>query len=183
MTVHASRLLVVAAVVAAGLACGSSGPPPPSAPSPLVAKSIPEFTRPALDGTRVDTKDLRGKVVVLKFFAKYCEPCVRTLPATQALHQSYGSSVAFVGVAVDELREDVQSMIDTYSLTFPIVCVVKPNRTREVLSLETVLGSGRQGDPVFSPSGLHRALLDAVSDGQHLAVAPEVDVGRGDVAQ
>ena len=51
------------------------------------------------------------------------------------------------------------------------------------LSLETVLGSGRQGDPVFSPSGLHRALLDAVSDGQHLAVAPEVDVGRGDVAQ
>ena len=34
----------------------------------------------------VGTKQARGSVLVLKFFAKYCEPCVRTLPATEAIH-------------------------------------------------------------------------------------------------
>jgi len=69
----------------------------------------------------VDTEQLRGKVIVVKVFAKYCAPCVRTLPATQALYESVAPRVAFVGIAVDEVREDVQSMIDRYGLTFPIV--------------------------------------------------------------
>jgi len=97
--------------------CGGSGPPP-SAASPKLDKALPTFKRPTMDGGKVDTG--KGGVTVVKFFAKYCKPCKKTLPEAQALSQEYGD-VAFIGIAEDEYRKDVVEMIKTFNLTFPIV--------------------------------------------------------------
>jgi thiol-disulfide isomerase/thioredoxin len=59
-------------------------------------------------------------VVVVEFFAKYCEPCQRTLPAAQQLHASR-DDLLVIGVAEDEHPADVQEMIHRYGLTFPVV--------------------------------------------------------------
>ena len=99
-------------------ACG--GPPPPSAPSPLLGKPAPDFRRPALGGEAIDTASLRGKVTVVKFFAKYCAPCTRTLPAVQALHAQH-PEIAIVGVSEDEHASDAAELVRTYGLTFPVV--------------------------------------------------------------
>lgn len=109
----------VLATLLLAAACRPAGPPP-SAPSPLAQQSVPDFARPTLAGARVDTEQLRGKVVVIKFFAKYCEPCKRTLPAAQALHRKH-PGVAFVGVSEDEYASDAQALVDGYGLTFPVV--------------------------------------------------------------
>ncbi len=101
------------------VSCGGSGPPP-SAPSPLLSKPVPEFSRRTVSGDQVDTKKLGGRVMVVKFFAKYCEPCKRTLPATQNLHREM-ADVTFIGVAEDEDKADVEEMIETFDLTFPII--------------------------------------------------------------
>jgi cytochrome c biogenesis protein CcmG/thiol:disulfide interchange protein DsbE len=101
------------------LAC-AAGPPPPSAQSPILGRAMPEFKRRAVDGRAVDTQALRGQVVVVKFFAKYCEPCKKTLPAAERIHQA-DPGVAFIGVAEDEYAADVDHMIQTYRLTFPVV--------------------------------------------------------------
>jgi len=111
-----SRVLATLLLAAA---CRPAGPPP-SAPSPLAQQSLPDFARPTLTGDRVDTEQLRGKVVVIKFFAKYCEPCKRTLPAAQKLHEKH-PEVAFVGVSEDEYSSDAQVLVDTYGLSFPVV--------------------------------------------------------------
>lgn len=100
-------------------ACRPAGPPP-SAPSPLAQESVPDFSRPTLAGARVDTEALRGQVVVIKFFAKYCEPCKRTLPAAQKLHQAH-PNVAFVGISEDEYASDAQALVQSYGLSFPVV--------------------------------------------------------------
>ncbi|MCA9709982.1 MAG: CHAT domain-containing protein, partial [Myxococcales bacterium] len=63
---------------------------------------------------------LRGKVVVIKFFAKYCEPCKETLPAAEKLHQQH-PEVAFVGISEDEYPSDAQALIDGFGLSFPVV--------------------------------------------------------------
>ena len=104
-------------------ACGpkAGGPVPPSAQSPLRLKTVPDFNRPTLAGAKLDTTSLRGKVVVVKFFAEYCEPCKRTLPAAQQMHTKYGGRVAFVGVSEDESESTARRVVQAYGLTFPVV--------------------------------------------------------------
>ena len=99
------------------LGCGAAKPPP-SAPSALLNKPIPKLKRRTLAGSSVNTEP--GQVVVVKFFAKYCEPCKKTLPAAEQLHQD-NPDVRFIGVAEDEYQADVNEMVQTYGLSFPIV--------------------------------------------------------------
>jgi len=56
---------------------------------------------------RVSLSDLRGKVVVLNFWATWCPPCRREVPNLQAVHNEYGPR----GVVV--LAVDVQESLDT----------------------------------------------------------------------
>ncbi len=115
------RFALVAALLAAFPAgCAGSQPPPASMASPLLDKQLPAFRRPALDGTTVDTATSRGHVVVVKFFAKYCEPCKKTLPEAEAIHKER-ADVVFIGVAEDEHDSDAQEMVQQFGLTFPVV--------------------------------------------------------------
>jgi len=112
--------LALAALSLAAPACGGAPMMPPSAASPLAGQALPDFKRRTIDGAEVDTKALRGRVVVVKFFAKYCEPCKRTLPAVQALAKER-QDVVIIGVAEDEREADVREVIGAYGLTFPVI--------------------------------------------------------------
>ena len=107
------RLAWVALLV---LSCGTAGMPP-SASSPVLDKPIPAFKRRSIDGVPVQPQ---GQIVVVKFFAKYCEPCKKTLPAAQRLHEQNGD-ITFIGIAEDEYQADVEEMVQAFKLTFPIV--------------------------------------------------------------
>lgn len=76
--------------------------------------------RPTLAGGRVSTSDSGGRTIVVKFFAKYCEPCKRTLPAVQRLHRAR-SDVLFIGISEDERMSEAQEIVGLYGLTFPVV--------------------------------------------------------------
>lgn len=95
-------------------------PAPVSAPSPLLGRAAPDFSRPTLAGDRFDTKAARGKVMLVKFFAKYCEPCKRTLPEAEASHRS-DSEIVWIGIAEDERESDARELVRKYGLTFPVV--------------------------------------------------------------
>jgi thiol-disulfide isomerase/thioredoxin len=109
-----------ALLVPPAVGCSSAVTYPPSASSHLYSKALPEFSRPALDGARVDVLALRGRAVVVKFFAEYCEPCKRTLPAVERLHRDH-PTVAFVGVSEDDYATTAREIGQSYGLTFPIV--------------------------------------------------------------
>jgi len=113
-----SFLLVLTAALLTG--CGAGGPPPPSAPSPLLGKPLPTVRRPTIAGGRISQDDTNGHTVVIKFFAKYCEPCKRTLPVAQRLHQQRGE-VVFIGISEDERTSEAQELVGLYGLTFPVV--------------------------------------------------------------
>jgi cytochrome c biogenesis protein CcmG, thiol:disulfide interchange protein DsbE len=93
---------------------------PPSAPHALSGKPLPNVKRTALHGEVVDTGAAGHRVTVIKFFAKYCEPCRRTLPAAQRLHTEL-SDVVMIGVDEDESSGDAEGVISTYGITFPVV--------------------------------------------------------------
>jgi peroxiredoxin len=103
-------------------ACGGPAKPagpPPSTQSSLLGKPAPAFKRDAIDGTRVEVASA-GKVVVVKFVAKYCEPCIRTLPAIEKLH-ARRPEILIVGVSEDERESEARELVATYKITFPIV--------------------------------------------------------------
>jgi peroxiredoxin len=93
---------------------------PPSAPSPLLGASLPVFRRPTVQGALFDTATARGRVLVVDFFAAYCGPCQRALPALEALHAAR-PDVTFIGVSLDEAPESAVASIRRHHLTFPVV--------------------------------------------------------------
>lgn len=119
LVVHV-RTLVAAVVMVMLVGCASQAPPPPSSPSPLHRSEIPDFDRRSLDGAPIDTKALRGRVVVVEFFAEYCQPCRRTLPKAESLHRRF-DDVAFIGVSEDEREAQARGLVQAYGLSFPVV--------------------------------------------------------------
>ncbi len=111
---------MVAAVVIVGSCTPAKPAMPPTAPHPLLGKPLPAFKREALSGETVDVASTSGSVVVVKLFAKYCEPCKWTLPAAQKLHEEL-PEVKFIGIAEDESRSDAEAVVAQYGLTFPVI--------------------------------------------------------------
>lgn len=103
------------------ISCGGSAPAqaPATSKTSLLGKPAPSFKRDALDGPPV-VLAAPGRVVVVKFVAKYCEPCVRTLPAIQRLHERH-PEISIVAIAEDELERDARDLVTTHHLTFPVI--------------------------------------------------------------
>lgn len=73
-----------------------------------------------LDGKPAHLSDLRGKVVLLNFWATWCPPCVDEAPSLNFLQQRIASRGGTVlGVSVDDDEEAYRHFITTYDLRFP----------------------------------------------------------------
>ena len=99
--------------------CGTTGMPA-SAPSSLMSNPLPRFEHPSLTGARAGTSEGAGKVTVVKFFAKYCKPCLKTLPEAQAIAAAH-PDVVVIGVAEDEFSADAEELVRRFHLTFPVI--------------------------------------------------------------
>lgn len=85
------------------------------APSPTIAGTT-------LDGAHLDVASLRGKVVVVNFWAAWCVPCEKEMPLLEETWRRYRSrDVAFVGVNTNDFSGDARRFVDRYNVTFPIV--------------------------------------------------------------
>lgn len=62
----------------------------------------PDFTLPDVEGRRVALSSLRGKIVLLDFWATWCEPCLEELPDLMRFHEAHKEKgFTIVGVAMD----------------------------------------------------------------------------------
>ncbi len=80
----------------------------------LVGKPAPSFSGTAVDGQPLSLEALRGKVVVLDFWATWCPPCKRALPHIQAISADYADKgVVVIGVNRD--RPGQEQLVRDYS--------------------------------------------------------------------
>lgn len=73
-----------------------------------VGSTLPDFELDTLDGKRLKASELKGKVVLINFWATWCEACMVEMPSIVALHQRFkDQGFEVVAVNVDENPENV----------------------------------------------------------------------------
>lgn len=90
---------------------------------PLRTMQATDFELQTLDGDTMSLHDQRGKVVILNFWASWCEPCRYEMPHFQSFYERYQQEVEIIAVNVTSKDHiaDVEAFRDTYRLTFPIL--------------------------------------------------------------
>lgn len=113
-------LIPLAALPFLGLLVYAFRTDPRAIPSPLVGRPAPRFTISAFDGTTVSLGALRGRVVVLNFWASWCVPaCYDEAPVLESAWQAYRErGLAVVGIAIQDSAENSQEFIRRFRLSF-----------------------------------------------------------------
>ena len=90
--------------------------------SPLLNHPAPPFSRTALTNERIDLAGLRGRVVLLNFWATWCAPCQVEIPRFIAWEEKYkGDGLSIVGVSMDDSPDIAQSFLRRKKLNYPVL--------------------------------------------------------------
>ncbi len=88
-------------------------------PGGKVGDVLLDFEVETLDGGRLTRADLRGRPAILTFWASWCGPCRKEMPALQALADAH-PELLVVGINVDEQLPRARSFLESVAVSFPI---------------------------------------------------------------
>ena len=95
-----------------------------------VGDTAPDFVVGMFDGTQVRLSELRGKVVLLNFWATWCPPCRAEMPDIQKLYESYDTEgddalvvlgVAAPGFSQEGSEEEIKAFLEDNGYTYPVL--------------------------------------------------------------
>lgn len=85
-------------------------------------RPAPDFTLPELSGKPLKLSDYHGRVVLLDFWATWCEPCRAEIPHFVELQDNYGSQgLQIIGVSMDDSPDPVPAFYKQFKMNYPVI--------------------------------------------------------------
>ena len=117
--------------------------------SSTTTEAVPatDFALRSLDGEQIQLTDLRGRWVIINFWATWCAPCVEELPLLQQIAEQHFNGLAVLAINMRENEDDVRTFVDQHNLDLQVL--LEPDD-------QTLIDYGVQGLPlsiVVSPGG------------------------------
>ena len=121
-------VVLIGSVTMAAAPCQSAvpvknGPAPSSEPVKSSLKPMVDLRLQSLDGKPVSTESLKGKIMVVDFWATWCGPCIAEIPEFNELHRKFaGKGVKVIGVALASGRPaEVKPYVDRFNMKYSVV--------------------------------------------------------------
>lgn len=129
----------------------------------------PDFELKSLSGASVKLSSLRGRVVLLDFWATWCVPCREALPKTLAIHEKYGKDDLAVWTITNEERDLVEVFLKEQKLTsLPVLLdgESKAEKLFNVMAYPTYIVINREGEitRIFTGAPEVRELLESLKE-------------------
>jgi cytochrome c biogenesis protein CcmG/thiol:disulfide interchange protein DsbE len=122
---------------------------------PASAAAAPDFTLPTRDGT-LSLDSLHGKVVLVDFWASWCEPCRRSFPWLSSLQEQYrNQGLVVVGINLDKTRQAADGFLNKIHAGFSVVFdpAAKTAEAYDVKAMPTSFIIDRNGQIVYTHLG------------------------------
>ena len=137
----------------------------------------PDFTLKALNDSSYTLSELRGKVVLLNFWATWCGPCRMEIPDFNEIYDEYGSeNIEILSISISDTRKALENFIKVYPMHYPVLY----GKQREldkimrdyggVYAVPTSVLIGRKGDVLKTYPGallkchpIHTAFMNDLS--------------------
>lgn len=99
-----------------------SAPTTPAIPT-IRGKTAPDYALPDVKGSTVNSGNFKGKVVLVNFWATWCEPCIVEIPWFIEFQKKYGpQGLEIVGISLDETGlKDVKPFVEKHNMTYTVL--------------------------------------------------------------
>ncbi|WP_299890793.1 TlpA disulfide reductase family protein [uncultured Lacinutrix sp.] len=123
--------------------------------SPLIGEKAPDFNLIDIEGNFINSKNTKGKVVVLNFWFTTCQPCIDEISELNKIHEKYkdNKNIVFASVTFDK-RNAVKTFLKKYALKYPIV-------TDDNTTIKHFKVSGLPTNIIIDKRGRYFNILDA----------------------
>ena len=115
--------------------------------SSLAGKAAPSLSVKSLAGETFDLANLKGKIVLLEFWATWCGPCRKEMPIVDKIHKEFkDSGLVVLGLNVDEERVVVERFLKTANVSYPVALTADADIERfQVSEIPTYVVIDREG--------------------------------------
>ncbi|MBN2382063.1 TlpA family protein disulfide reductase [bacterium] len=145
------RLVLVALFIMIWAGCSPSGH------TDLVnVSAAPDFSLQTLSGKTVSLSELRGKVVLLNFWATWCRPCHMEIPYLKSLYKSFDLNQFEILAISDEGRQKIHPFVEKYELPYPVLLASQSLiREYNIRAYPTLYLIDKEGIIQYKWEGLH----------------------------